>query len=461
MSVVNAIPLIAAGDDGYNLTRSLRFRSSASAYLNRTPASTSNRKTFTWSGWVKRGALSTTSTLFSAGLVSGTYFYSRLYFDSSNNLVFINYPDTSSIQATTAGVFRDPAAWYHIACAVDTTQATNSNGVKIWINGVQQTLTFANYTQNADTMFNTTSYTDWVGKFVTGAANDYYDGYMAEVNFIDGQALAPSSFGAFNDYNVWQPKKYGGTYGTNGFYLPFTNNASTTTLGYDFSPQGNNWTTNNISVTAGSTYDSMTDVPTLTSATAANYPVWNPLDTSSNGTLSRANLQSTSVGFISGKASIAVSNGKWYWEVTCTGGNYSGVGSHIGLDSVTSPCTSASSTRLGNTATSYSYNSWNGAKLNNSTSTAYGSTYTNGDVISVALDLNSGKIWWAKNGTWQASGDPAAGTNAAYSSIAAGLYTIAIGDDGGGGIVLDLNCGQQPFTYTPPTGYLALNTFNL
>jgi hypothetical protein len=110
-------------------------------------------------------------------------------------------------------------------------------------------------------------------------AVDFYDGYLTEINFIDGQALTPNSFGTINSYGVWQPITYGGSYGTNGFYLPFTNNASTTTLGYDFSPQGNNWTTNNISLTAGSTYDSMTDVPTLTSATAANYAVMNPLDT--------------------------------------------------------------------------------------------------------------------------------------------------------------------------------------
>jgi hypothetical protein len=205
----------------------------------------------------------------------------------------------------------------------------------------------------------------------------------------------------------------------------------------------------------------MTDVPTLTSATAANFAVLNPVDASSNGTLSRANLQSTSVGVVSGKGSIAVSSGKWYWEVTCTGGDFSGVGSHIGIDSVTTPCTSAASARIGSTATSYSYNSWNGQKQNNNTSSAYGNTYTTNDVISIALDLTSGKIWWAKNGTWQSSGDPAAGTNAAFSSITSGLYTAACGDDTGGGIVLNYNFGQFPFAYTPPTGFVALNTYNL
>ncbi len=451
--------LLTRPSGGYNLTRSLRFRSSASAYLNRTFGSAGNRKTFTLSMWLKRGALSAAST---PSIISATSNASTddqsLRFTSADQLEFYYWNTTYQWRIITNNVLRDVAAWYHLVVKVDTTQAVAADRIRLYLNNVEVSYSSASYpAQNATLNFGNAQ-THYLGSDISFG---YLDAYFTEINFIDGQALTPSSFGAFSSYNQWLPKKYAGTYGTNGFYLPFTNNASTTTLGYDFSPQGNNWTTNNISVTSGSTYDSMTDVPTLTSATAANYCVWNPLDTSSNGTLSRANLQSTSVGFISGKGSIAVSNGKWYWEVTCTGGNYSGVGSHIGLDSVTSPCTSASSTRLGNTATSYSYNSWNGAKLNNSTSTAYGSTYTNGDVISVALDLNSGKIWWAKNGTWQASGDPAAGTNAAYSSIAAGLYTIAIGDDGGGGIVLDLNCGQQPFTYTPPTGYLALNTFNL
>jgi len=441
------------------VNNSLRFRASASAYLNRTPTTTGSTQKLTFSLWVKRGSLASYQNF---GLnSSATSGRDAIRFSNNDNLeVYLN--EANDAYLATTQVFRDPAAWYHIVVAVDTTQATSSNRIKIYVNGVQVTaFGTANYpSQNYNfTGWNVSGKQQNIGRSPEPAY--YFDGYLTEVNFIDGQALTPSSFGLFNAYGSWSPVRYGGSYGTNGFYLPFTNNASTTTLGYDFSPNGNNWTTNNISLTAGSTYDSMTDVPTLTSATAANYAVWNPLDTSSNGTLSRANLQSTSVGVISGKASIAVSSGKWYWEVTCTGGNFSGVGSHIGIDSVTSPCVSSAGTRLGNTTTSYSYNSWNGQKLNNSVSSAYGSTYTNGDVISIALDLDNGKIWWAKNGTFQASGNPAAGTNAAYSGIAAGLYTAAVGDDTGGGIVLDLNCGQQPFVYTPPSGFVALNTYNL
>jgi hypothetical protein len=130
----------------------------------------------------------------------------------------------------------------------------------------------------------------------------------------------------------------------------------------------------------------------------------------------------------------------------------------FGIDSVATPV--GSGVRPGNTATSYVYNSWNGAKFTNSTSTAYGSTYTTNDIISVALDLDNGKIWWAKNGVFQASGDPAAGTNAAFTGIS-GSYTAIFGDDTGGGITVAFNFGQRPFAYTPPTGFKALNTLNL
>jgi len=459
MSIIQGNAL-SNGSSGYTISRSLRFRSSASAYLNRTPATTTNKTTYTWSGWVKRGKLGAYQTLFEAYNSTNVVEQFRFYNDDTFNMQYYNGANIYNLLTTQ--VFRDPSAWYHIVCVVDSTNATSSERARLYVNGSRVTaFSTATYPSQNQQMLINGNIPHYTGVDANNGLNSYYDGYMTEVNFIDGQALTPSSFGAVNAYGSWSPVRYGGSYGTNGFYLPFTNNASTTTLGLDFSPNGNNWTTNNISLTAGSTYDSMTDVPTLTSATAANYAVWNPLDTSSNGTLSRANLQSTSVGVISGKASIAVSSGKWYWEITCTGGNFSGVGSHIGIDSVTSPCVSSAGTRLGNTTTSYSYNSWNGQKLNNSVSSAYGSTYTNGDVISIALDLDNGKIWWAKNGTFQASGDPAAGTNAAYSGIAAGLYTVAVGDDTGGGIVLDLNCGQRPFSYTPPSGFVALNTYNL
>jgi hypothetical protein len=271
---------------------------------------------------------------------------------------------------------------------------------------------------------------------------------MTEINFVDGQSLTPSSFGSTNALTgVWQPAAYTGSYGTNGFYLPFTDNSALTTssnvgLGKDFSGNGNYWTTNNISITAGVTYDSMTDVPTLTSATAANFAVLNPLDTGSNITLSAANLQ-TSQGAAAGisKGTIGVSSGKWYWEVTLLSGT-----TMVGIATVTS---SPTQNYVGQTSTSYGYYSSNGNKYNNATGVAYGASYTTNDVIGVALDLTAGTLTFYKNNTSQGT---------AYSSLS-GTFTPAIGNDQSN--TTAFNAGQRPFTYTPPTGFVALNTYNL
>lgn len=222
---VNNLMLGSLG--GYTVGRSLRFRSSASAYLNRTPASAGNRKTFTWSGWVKRGGLSSNYNLFSTWSGGGgATGYMR--FNPDDTLDVFDYTGSAyTWRVNTTQVFRDPSAWYHLVIAVDTTQATSTNRVKIYVNGVQVSVfgTYTAPTQNADTYFNAAQLT-YIGAVSTGSPSQYYDGYLAEVNFIDGQALTPSSFGAYDTNGVWQPKKYSGTYGTNGFYLPFNTNTA-------------------------------------------------------------------------------------------------------------------------------------------------------------------------------------------------------------------------------------------
>ena len=274
--------LLLAGDDGYNLTNSLRFRDSASAYLNRTP-SASNRKTWTWSGWIKRGTIGAINDgIFSAGTSFGTNNDNIQTITFNNDFIALVSEVSGSVQynLVTSQMFRDPSAWYHIVLAFDTTQATSSNRIKLYVNGSQVTA-FSTST------YPSLNYDGWVNsanahRIGNRVAPDF-DGYMGEINFIDGQALTPSSFGSTNaSTGVWQPAKYLGTYGANGFYLPFTDVATTSGsnagLGKDFSGNGNYWNTNNISVTAGATYDSMTDVPTLTNATTANYATLNPLD---------------------------------------------------------------------------------------------------------------------------------------------------------------------------------------
>ncbi len=210
----------------YPISRSLRFNSADSAYLNRTPASAGNRKTWTWSGWVKRGALGGINQLFAAR-TGGVLTYTLFYFDTTDTDK-IKLLDDGGATLTSSSLYRDPSAWYHIILAVDTTQATSSNRVKIYVNGTQLTaFSTATYpSQNADLNVNSTA-THLIGQ---QASNQYFDGYLTEINFIDGQALTPSSFG-LNDpeTGVWSPKRYTGTYGTNGFYLPFSDNSTALT----------------------------------------------------------------------------------------------------------------------------------------------------------------------------------------------------------------------------------------
>ena len=207
----------ASGDD-YTIDDSLRFRSSATAYLSRTPATAGNRKTYTWSGWVKRGSI-TSSTLFTGGDIN-TPNYTLLFFNGNGLQLNSLVSSAQSIIVSTTAVYRDLSAWYHVVFSIDTTQATNSNGVKIWVNGVQQALSFSVYNQNADTSINNT--VEHRSGSLVGAASTLFDGYLTEVNFIDGQALTPTDFGEYDDNGTWKPLAYTGTYGTNGFYLPMT-----------------------------------------------------------------------------------------------------------------------------------------------------------------------------------------------------------------------------------------------
>jgi hypothetical protein len=360
---------------------------------------------------------------------------------------------TSTSFRQTNAVYRDPSAWYHVVLAVDTTQATEANKLLLWINNVAQTYTVTNAITTCG--LNANAATVNIGRYSVGATN-YFDGYIAEQNFIDGQALTPSSFGSTNaTTGVWQPAAYTGSYGTNGFYLPFTDNSALTTssnvgLGKDFSGNGNYWTTNNISLTAGVTYDSMTDVPTLTSATAANFCVMNAIAPYGSAlTLTEANLKSTVNGvyWAGAPATIGVSSGKWYWEVTVS--NLTG-NLMVGITKDTEITgTSGINTYPGITANSYGYSA-GGQKYNNATQTSYGAAYTTSDVIGVALDMGAGTITFYKNNTSQGT---------AFSSLS-GTYLPSLGVNTSPS-ALTANFGQRPFTYTPPSGFVALNTYNL
>ena len=289
---------------------------------------------------------------------------------------------------------------------------------------------------------------------------------MTDINFIDGQALEPYYFGNNDANGVWKPILYKGTYGTNGFYLPFSDTSALTTssnvgLGKDFSGNGNYWATNNISITAGTTYDAMLDVPTNTSATVANYCVLNPLNITTSSANTEANLKFTNNAGSAWKATsgtFAVTSGKYYWEVV-----YASTTSGYAMTGVLNPnnyfISNKTEANYWSSSSSYSYYGNNGNVYTGDVGSSYGNTYTNGDIIGVALDMDNGKIYFSKNGTWQNSGNPATGTNPAYSSISSPLSPAVSTLENGANAII--NFGQRPFSYTPPTGFVALNTFNL
>jgi hypothetical protein len=436
------------------ISRSLRFRSSASAYLNRTPATAGNRRTFTYSAWVKRGAQGTYQTLLWATTDTTQYFGSFIQFYDDNTFAISDYRGSYNAQLITSQVLRDPSAWYHIVWAVDTTQATASNRIKLYINGVQVTsFSTATYpAQNFEFYFNAAGVHNIGRDFSAspgGGARNYFDGYITENYLIDGQALTPSSFGGTNAVTgVWEPRPYTGTYGTNGFLLTFSDNTSTTTLGNDTSGNSNNWTTNNISLTAGSTYDSMLDVPTqwigyntgdVASVTRGNYCTLNPLS-STNVTLSNANLTvaTTVSGTSNSFGTMGMPNtGKWYWEY---------VGTSDGREAF---CGISNSARTGNVL----YYGGTGAKLVNNVETSYGATYTNNDVIGVAVDVDTGNVTFYKNNVSQGAISNTLTNDTFFPFFADGSSSA--------GSTIQVNFGQRPFAYTPPAGFLSLCTTNL
>jgi hypothetical protein len=436
--------LLTRPSGGYTIARSVRLRSSASGYFSRTPASASNQKTWTWSGWVKRGALGVTQNIFMAGTTANDFFV--LQINSSNQLNVqsvsggVAYIDT----LTSTQVLRDPSAWYHLMVVLDLTNATQADRCKLYVNGSRVT-SFATNTITATStqnlQINSTSAHAMGINTISSAF--YVDLYQTEVNFIDGQALTPSSFGSTNAITgVWQPAKYTGTYGTNGFYLNFSSNSTAAALGTDFSGNSNTWTVNNISVTAGTTYDSMTDVPTLTSATAANYCVLNPLNPYGNSggvmSISDGNLKGTGANTTRNVyGTTAVSSGKWYWEIY--------VSSYVNLSEIG---VSDDTGCIGTGAVNYWAYTGAGNKEINGATTAYGATYTTGDTIGVALDLTANTLTFYKNNTSQGAITSVSGLLRPHCYITTAGVFIA-------------NFGQQPFTYTPPTGFVALNTYNL
>ena len=446
---------IGGGSSSYRVANSLRFRASNSAYLSRTSgASPTDQKKVTYSTWMKAAP-----SLFSGtqvGIVSSSANNGIIGWNlaSGAGRIFVRNDATNDINF--AGLFRDPSAWGHLVIAVDTTQATAADRVKVYWNGVAMTYVSGSYpTQNSNTYLNAAS---TAYRIMSDTVNGtYLDGYIANFYMIDGQALTPSSFGQTDaTTGVWVPKAYSGTFGANGFFLQFKDAASTTTIGYDTSGNSNNFTTSGISVTSGVTFDQMLDTPTN------NYAVWSPIDRGDTGLdVTNGNLGYTISNAVSGfcRASFSASTGKWYWELTA-GANWTASPQH-GISPVsavnTGDATSGGGYGFESAATSRLFA--NGAATGN-----YGSQINSGDVLMIAVDFDAGKIWYGRNGSWFGSpaGDPAAGTNQSQTISTGVTYAPMFGRDSSNATTTNyVNFGQRAFSYTPPSGFKALNTANL
>lgn len=212
------------------IDRSVRFNSADNAHFTWTPGTVGNRRTFTWSGWIKLGTLVTGSDRFIwTSALADPFLYVALQWKMFNGQSYLQL-EAEGVSVFTTALFRDPSAWYHVVNVWDTTQASAIERQKIYVNGVQQTMTGTFVNQNFDLPINTSSFSMRIGELAF--IGRHFDGYMAEINFIDGEALTPESFGVY-DFNtgVWRPRRYIGTYGVNGFYLPFNNNATAAHLG--------------------------------------------------------------------------------------------------------------------------------------------------------------------------------------------------------------------------------------
>jgi len=399
-------------DTGFNVANSVRLNRGDSANFTRTPSSASNRRTWTWSGWVKRSGLGNIQTLFDGS--DGGY-PEIFYFDADDKFLYHHDISGSDYKLISSQVFRDVGAWMHIVVAKDTTQSTETNRLKVYVNGSQITMNESALgypTQNFEGAININDLHiigNWKG-------NSYYvDGYLCEVAFIDGTQLDATSFGEFDEDSptIWKPKDVSDlTFGTNGFYLDFEDSSA---LGNDVSGNNNDYTPNNLAAT-----DQSTDTCTN------NFATMNPLDNYySANTFSEGNLKVvTPTGATTwNTGTFGLSSGKWYWEVKYSAKSNSNA-AMIGI--AEAPTTSASTVLGRDTSIANVSYYVNGNVYNANSNSSYGNTYDVGDIIGVYLDLDNNKLYFSKNGTLQNSGTGVSIT--APASTGTGVYFPAVGD---------------------------------
>jgi hypothetical protein len=402
----------------YQISRSLRFNGADSANLARTPSVAGNRRTWTWSGWVKRTRISGSNHIFSISDGTLNQIVYLIFVATTNEINFLGrFGNQTSRNLRTTAKYRDTTAWMHIVFAFDNTQAVGTDRAQLYVNGEEITSFSiderASFNQNYDTCVNNTV-NHRMGVYAYNGAGTP-DFYLAEVNFVDGQALAANDFGETDAFTgAWKPKAYTGEYGTNGFHLDFSDNSSTAALGYD-AAGSNDWTPNNFSVTPGVGNDSFVDTPTpygidtgAGGEVRGNYCTWNPLvpgDTSVNGALDVTNDTA--------RGTQQLLQYDAYWEITSTGGT----------------------TTAGTVSDSGTTNT-----------TTIANTKTYGFRLTTAGTLDYINITDA--GSWTNITSGLTGQQFPYASAPSGTTA-------------SLNAGQRPFEAAAPTGYKAICTQNL
>ena len=469
LSNSDVMPLIASASS-YEVEQSLRFNDDDSAYLNRT-FSSGNRRTWTYSLWFKPSNINPNVDVRLLSTTTGGNDFAVTYRASLSNGEFQIQHYTGSVAYTkkTIAKIRDNAAWYHVVFRIDTTHATGSSRFRIYINGVEAeyaTVDESTYnktpTQNLETYVNAAN-AHYISKYHANSSS-YIDGYLSEVNFIDGQSLGPEYFGETDQtYGHWKPIAYTGTYGTNGFYLDFSG-----TFYNDQSGNSNNWTANNLS-----SYDVVLDTPTN------NFATLNVNANPQGATLSEGNLRAA--GVTTDKkvfATQSIKGGKWYWEIYLkTQGNRNMLG--VISDDVT-----WNNTNISDGTVEKAYVQQGNVRQRDETQEYTNSvtgTWATGDIITIAFDADNGKIWIHKNQVPATGTTPSTSAGTGTTGMTTSLTYLPFYMEGGGTVSNDIfNFGQDSsfagnktaqgnaddnnigdFYYSPPSGFLALCTANL
>ena len=474
-------------DASYEISNSCRFNGS-STEMEDTLGTPTNIKKFTISLWFKRSALyadiSTGQSLISCYRGAKSNPFGALNFGGNDEIEFFGFDDENTTVMnlqTNAGRFRDPSAWYHVVYAVDTTQSTDTNRVKIYVNGVQETsFSVSTYpAENKELAWNQSSTVHYIGHYQYTNAT-WMNGYEAEFAFIDGSQLAPSSFGETNDNGVWIPKEFKDdvTFGDNGYYLEFKQTGTSQNssgIGADTSGNDRHFAVSNLAAT-----NITADTPTNNFCTLNNIK---PDTTGAqNHTFSEGNtlVRSSSASWFNAFGTIGIpTSGKWYYEYKTTGSGT--IDQNIGFVKGNFHRGGNGGTDQADCYSLYAGSDGNGYLHTDSSSgvnKGSGYCWTHDDIMMVAIDTSSRKIWYGKNGTWLGSGDPAGGSNekqtVSVEDLAYGLLPAFSGYHTASYHYVNFgnpayansssqadDAGYGDFEYDVPTGFYSLCTKNL